>query len=62
MPLPSGEMGIESLLIVMPYFASGSHAAVRLESFVVCMSLALGLQDGAFRRTRGASVQPLTYE
>jgi uncharacterized membrane protein YoaK (UPF0700 family) len=54
--LLSGALGIECVLIVPAYLAFVSHAAVRLESFVVCMSLALGLQNGAFRRTGGVSV------
>jgi uncharacterized membrane protein YoaK (UPF0700 family) len=49
-------MGIEVILIVTAYFALASHAARGTELFVVCMSLALGLQNGAFRRTGGISV------
>jgi uncharacterized membrane protein YoaK (UPF0700 family) len=49
-------MGIEVILIVTAYLASVSHAARGTEVFVVCMSLALGLQNGAFRRTGGISV------
>ena len=56
LPFLSSAIGIEVLLIVVAYFALASHAAVRLEFFVVCMSLALGLQNGAFRRTGGISV------
>lgn len=52
----SAAMGIELLLIVISYFALVSHVAVALKSFVVCMSLALGLQNGAFQRTGGISV------
>ena len=52
----SAAMGIELLLIVISYFALVSHVAVALKSFVVCMSLALGLQNGAFQRTGGVSV------
>jgi uncharacterized membrane protein YoaK (UPF0700 family) len=33
-----------------------SHTATATEIFVLCMSLALGLQNGAFRRTGGVSV------
>jgi uncharacterized membrane protein YoaK (UPF0700 family) len=52
----SAAMGIELLLIVISYFALVSHAGVALKSFVVCLSLALGLQNGAFQRTGGISV------
>jgi uncharacterized membrane protein YoaK (UPF0700 family) len=55
-PLLSSAIAIEMLLIVTAYFALASHAAVRLELFVACMSLGLGLQNGAFRRTGGISV------
>jgi uncharacterized membrane protein YoaK (UPF0700 family) len=55
-PLLSSATGIEVLLVVAAYFALASHAAARLELFVVCMALALGLQNGAFRRTGGVSV------
>jgi uncharacterized membrane protein YoaK (UPF0700 family) len=55
-PVLSTAVGIEVLLIVVAYFVLASHAVARLESFVVCMSLALGLQNGAFRRTGGISV------
>src|ERR1700758_705991 len=47
-------MGIEVILIVTAYWAS--QAALGTEAFVACMSLALGLQNGAFRRTGGISV------
>jgi uncharacterized membrane protein YoaK (UPF0700 family) len=49
-------MGIEVILIVAAYWASASQAAFGTEAFVACMSLALGLQNGAFRRTGGISV------
>jgi uncharacterized membrane protein YoaK (UPF0700 family) len=52
----SSAMGIELVLIVLAYFALASHAAVPRESYVVCMALGLGLQNGAFRRTGGISV------
>jgi uncharacterized membrane protein YoaK (UPF0700 family) len=55
-PFLSGAIGIEVFLMVVAYFVLESHAAARLESFVVCMALALGLQNGAFRRTGGVSV------
>jgi uncharacterized membrane protein YoaK (UPF0700 family) len=49
-------MGIEVILIAAAYFALLLHAAWGTELFVICMSLALGLQNGAFRRTGGISV------
>jgi len=49
-------MGIEVILIVAAYWASASQAAFGTEAFVACMSLALGLQNGAFRRTGGISI------
>src|ERR1700747_2591223 len=49
-------MGIEVILIVTAHWASASRAAFGTEAFVACMSLALGLQNGAFRRTGGISV------
>lgn len=55
-PFLSSAIGIEVVLIVVAYFALAGHAALRLESFVACISLALGLQNGAFRRTGGISV------
>lgn len=55
-PFLFSAIAIEVLLIVAAYFALASHGSLRLELFVVCMSLALGLQNGAFRRTGGISV------
>jgi uncharacterized membrane protein YoaK (UPF0700 family) len=49
-------LGIEVVLIVAAYSALMSHVAGRTEIFVVCLSLALGLQNGAFRQTGGISV------
>ena len=49
-------IGIEIILIAAAYFVLVSHAVGGMELFVVCMSLALGLQNGAFRRTGGISV------
>jgi uncharacterized membrane protein YoaK (UPF0700 family) len=49
-------MGIEVILIVASYFALVSHTAPGIELFVVCMSVALGLQNGAFSGTGGISV------
>jgi len=43
-------MGIEIVLISIAYCALTSHLAARLQLFVGCMSLALGLQNGAFRK------------
>jgi uncharacterized membrane protein YoaK (UPF0700 family) len=47
---------IEVILIVAAYLALTSRAASAVEIFVICLSLALGLQNGAFRRTGGISV------
>jgi uncharacterized membrane protein YoaK (UPF0700 family) len=49
-------MGIEVILIVAASLALSSHLAHRIEIFVICVSLALGLQNGAFRRVGGISV------
>jgi uncharacterized membrane protein YoaK (UPF0700 family) len=49
-------MGIEVVLMVTAYLALAEHAAAAKEVFVICFSLALGLQNGAFRRTGGISV------
>lgn len=49
-------MGIEVILIVAASLALASGAVYRVEIFVVTMSLALGLQNGAFRRVGGISV------
>ena len=49
-------MVMEVILIVAGYLASVSHAPAAVEILVVCLSLALGLQNGAFRRTGGISV------
>jgi uncharacterized membrane protein YoaK (UPF0700 family) len=55
-PLPSTTMGIEVILIVASYLSLRSHVTARVEIFVVCISLALGLQNGAYRRAGGISV------
>jgi uncharacterized membrane protein YoaK (UPF0700 family) len=55
-PLLSTTMGIEVILIVAGYLALLSHVTAGVEIFVVCVSLALGLQNGVFRRTGGISV------
>lgn len=49
-------MGIEAILIVAASLAFTSDAAARVEIFVIFVSLALGLQNGAFRRVGGISV------
>jgi uncharacterized membrane protein YoaK (UPF0700 family) len=49
-------MGIEAILMVAASSALASHVPPGVEIFVVCMSLALGLQNGAFRRAGGISV------
>jgi uncharacterized membrane protein YoaK (UPF0700 family) len=49
-------MGVEVLLITAAYFALTSHLPARPELFIGCMSLALGLQNGALRRAGGVSV------
>jgi uncharacterized membrane protein YoaK (UPF0700 family) len=49
-------MGTEIVLILMAYFALTSHLAARLEVFIACMSLALGVQNGGFHTAGGISV------
>jgi uncharacterized membrane protein YoaK (UPF0700 family) len=49
-------LSIEVILTMTAYLAFASRAAARVEVFVVCMSLALGMQNGAFQRTGGISV------
>ena len=49
-------MGLEIVLIALAYFALVSPLAARLELFVICMALALGLQNGAWREAGGISV------
>lgn len=49
-------MGIEVILIVAASLALASHAAHGVELFVIFVSLALGLQNGAFRRAGDISV------
>jgi uncharacterized membrane protein YoaK (UPF0700 family) len=55
-PLLPAIMGIEVILIVAASFALASGMAHGLEIFVFFVSLALGLQNGAFRRAGGISV------
>jgi uncharacterized membrane protein YoaK (UPF0700 family) len=49
-------MGIEVILIVAAALALESGMAFRVEMFVILVSLALGLQNGAFRRVGGITV------
>jgi uncharacterized membrane protein YoaK (UPF0700 family) len=53
--LPS-VMGIEVILIVAASLTLASHIVHGVEIFVIFVSLALGLQNGAFRRAGGVSV------
>jgi uncharacterized membrane protein YoaK (UPF0700 family) len=56
LPLLPIVMGIEVILIVAASLALASSAAPQVEMFVILVSLALGLQNGAFRRVGGISV------
>lgn len=47
---PSGALGVEAILIVGGYWALAHHPDAGAGIFVVCLSLALGLQNGAIRR------------
>jgi len=49
-------MGIEVILLVAASLALSSGLAHRVGIFVIFLSLALGLQNGAFRRVGGISV------
>lgn len=49
-------LGVEIILISTAYFALTSHLTAKVGLFVSCMSLALGLQNGAFSRAGGISV------
>src|SRR5579862_1801513 len=55
-PLLPTIMGIEVILIVTASFALSSGLAYGVGIFVILLSLALGIQNGAFRRIRGISV------
>jgi uncharacterized membrane protein YoaK (UPF0700 family) len=55
-PLLPTIMGIEVTLIAAASLALASDMAHGIEIFVICVSLALGLQNGAFRRVGGISV------
>jgi len=52
-------LSIEVILTIAAYLAFASRAVRESRSFVVCMSLALGMQNGAFQRTGGHSVTHL---
>jgi uncharacterized membrane protein YoaK (UPF0700 family) len=47
---------LEVILVTAGSFALIFHAAAGTEVFVLCLSLALGLQNGTFRRAGGISV------
>jgi uncharacterized membrane protein YoaK (UPF0700 family) len=49
-------LSMEVIQTMTGYLALASHVAPRVEIFVVCLSLALGMQNGAFQRTGGISV------
>ena len=55
-PLLPTVMRMEVILIVAASFALTSDSAHGVEIFVIFVSLALGLQNGAFRRVGGISV------
>jgi uncharacterized membrane protein YoaK (UPF0700 family) len=55
-PLISTIMGIEVILLVAASLVLASGLAHAVEVFVIFMSLALGLQNGALRRVGGISV------
>jgi uncharacterized membrane protein YoaK (UPF0700 family) len=55
-PLLPTIMGIEVILIVAASFALSSGLAHGVGIFVIFLSLALGLQNGAFRRVGGINV------
>lgn len=49
-------LALEVLLIATAAIAIASHLAYREALFLVCLALALGLQNGSFRRAGGTSV------
>ena len=55
-PLLPTVMGIEVILMVAASLAMASQVAHGIAIFVIFVSLALGLQNGAFRRAGGISV------
>ena len=46
-------MAVEVVLVLGAGLSLSLHGEVRTEVFVVCLSMALGLQNGAFRRAGG---------
>jgi uncharacterized membrane protein YoaK (UPF0700 family) len=54
--LLSSAMGVEVILIVASYWALARHYSAGPEIFVVLLSLALGVQNGAVRRAGSLSV------
>ena len=52
----SAVLSIEVILTTGAYLALATPHAPRVEIFIVCVSLALGMQNGAFQRTGGISV------
>jgi len=56
LPLLAIVMGAEIVLIAVAYRTLESHSAFRLELFVSCVSLALGMQNGALRRAGGINI------
>jgi uncharacterized membrane protein YoaK (UPF0700 family) len=55
-PLFPAVMGMEVILIAAASWALKTHMTHGVAIFVICASLALGLQNGAFRRSGGISV------
>jgi uncharacterized membrane protein YoaK (UPF0700 family) len=55
-PPLSTVMCLEVILIVAASITLAAHMTLGTEIFVLCLSLALGLQNGAFRQTGGVSV------
>jgi uncharacterized membrane protein YoaK (UPF0700 family) len=55
-PVLPTALGTEMILIVAAYMALALHVTAKIEIFVICLSLALGLQNGAFRHTGGINV------
>ncbi|MEJ2048048.1 MAG: YoaK family protein [Dehalococcoidia bacterium] len=51
-----GVLGLEIILIYLAYAVLTSALAARLVLFVICMALALGLQNGAWREAGGITV------
>src|SRR5580698_3571554 len=58
---PSAFLIIEAFLTLAAYLALATHAATGAEVFVVCMSLALGIQTERFRvQAVSVSTQPIS--